>query len=82
MDIMGTIEVVMNVMKPDDMAELIARSTEDREQKFIDLFIKSISRMECYKNDIDIANAGYIESQINNKLSKILADLKEKEINP
>ena len=39
MDVIGTIETVMGFMKPDDLAELIARSVKDKEEKFIELFV-------------------------------------------
>lgn len=82
MDVIGTIETVMGFMKPDDLAELVARSVKDKEEKFVELFIKSISRMECYKNNIDSANVGYIEHQLKAKIDYVVKDLKEKEVNP
>lgn len=82
MDVIGTIETVMGFMKPDDLAELIALSVKDKEEKFIELFVKSISRMECYKNNIQIANSGYIEQQFKAKIDYVVRDLKEKEVNP
>lgn len=82
MDIMETIETAMGFIKPDDLAELAARSVKGKEAKFTELFVKAISRMECYENGIHIINAGYIENQLKLKLNHLMDGLKHEEANP
>lgn len=82
MDITGTLEVLIKIMKPDDIADLTAISLIGKEERFIELFIKAISRMGCNKYSVDSANIGYIETQLKLKLEHLLTDLKEKEKNP
>lgn len=82
MEIISTIDMFMGMMKPDDIAEFVASSITGKEDKYENILIKSLSRIECHKNGIDINNAGYIEHQIKLKIDYVVKDLKEKVVNP